>query len=284
MNTVFFSAFFQSTLNISKCDIKDFLQIGAPVILTVITIILSIGMHYGNKKLQQQLSDDNDKLQKQLAEDNDKLQKQLAEDNDKLQKQLAEDNDKLQKQLADRYVENQTRELYIDIFNVLECAQNYAGSFKDVSLLLAFNGQKGSPNDFFYNLYENYQKLENAYSKFNLLSEGNDDDEKMNSSFYEFKTQYKELVDEISKYLSNPLYQKHNDSAWQMAANYGIQYPDFNSILLNIELKNAFVAKFDDDYIRKIKQLAEKVCAWGNDEDRRYFINHIKIKKYSDTI
>ena len=125
MNTVFFSTFFQSTLSISKCDIKDFLQIGAPVILTVITIILSIGMYFGNKKLQQQLSDDNDKLQKQLY---------------------------------DREVENQTRELMINIYQTFLIAHRYVEQYRQVEESIVFWNWKFSEG-----LNNNYSRICDAF-------------------------------------------------------------------------------------------------------------------------
>ena len=248
MNTVFFSTFFQSTLSISKCDIKDFLQIGAPVILTVITIVLSIGMHYGNKKLQQQLSDDNDKLQKQLY---------------------------------DREVENQTRELMINIYQTFLIAHRYVEQYRQVEESIVFWSWKFSEG-----LNNNYSRICDAFFQFKLLNECTEDDEIIKDKMLDCINAYSTLNRDVNNYLSSMEFFQHRDEGWRAVwSKYNINYYDYDRVFYNIGARRLFAAQFNDNYMDTIRNDVEKIRALFNDEYfEKFFAERVKIKKCSDNI
>ena len=189
---------------------------------------------------------------------------------------MDKNNKDLQRQIHNRDVDNQTRQLFIDIYTSFSKATNIAISLKKAEEVLAFN----TDNRFYNDLCSAGQDMQTSFDMFRLLNDGTTNDKKLLDFLSDYNASYHELFDEITNYLQNPLYAQHISNAWSKVTIYGIQYQNFNSLMINPNAKNEFVATFKDPYIEAISQKAEKVVSiFQQEEVAKLFIEHIKIKK-----
>ena len=189
---------------------------------------------------------------------------------------MDKNNKDLQRQIHNRDVDNQTRQLFMDIYSSFSKATNTAINLKKANELLAFN----TDNRFYNDLCSAGQEMEYSFDKFKLLNDGTDNDKRLLGYLSDYIDAYSDLYNEITNYLQNPLYKQHIDDAWAKAATHGILYPNFFSIMLNSNFKNEFIAFFKDQYTDTISQKAEKVTSiFQQEELAQLFIEHIKIKK-----
>ncbi len=189
---------------------------------------------------------------------------------------MDKNNKDLQRQIHNRDVDNQTRQLFMDIYSSFSKATNTAINLKKANELLAFN----TDNRFYNDLCSAGQEMEYSFDKFKLLNDGTDNDKRLLGYLSDYIDAYSDLYNEITNYLQNPLYKQHIDDAWAKAATHGILYPNFFSIMLNSNFKNEFIASFKDQYTDTISQKAEKVTSiFQQEELAQLFIEHIKIKK-----
>ena len=189
---------------------------------------------------------------------------------------MDKNNKDLQRQIHNRDVDNQTRQLFIDIYTSFSKATNIAISLKKAEEVLAFN----TDNRFYNDLCSAGQDMQTSFDMFRLLNDGTTNDKKLLDFLLDYNASYHELFDEITNYLQNPLYAQHISNAWRKVTIYGIQYQSFNSLMINPNAKNEFVATFKDPYIEAISQKAEKVVSiFQQEEVAKLFIEHIKINK-----
>lgn len=189
---------------------------------------------------------------------------------------MDKNNKDLQRQIHNRDVDNQTRQLFMDIYSSFSKATNTAINLKKANELLAFN----TDNRFYNDLYSASQEMVYSFDKFKLLNDGTDNDKKLLGYLSDYINAYSELYNEVANYLQNPLYKQHILEAWNAVSIYGVQYGDFNALFINPTLKNKFIEFFKDQYIDAIFQKAEKtISIFQQDELTQLFVEHIKIKK-----
>ena len=143
---------------------------------------------------------------------------------------MDKNNKDLQRQIHNRDVDNQTRQLFMDIYSSFSKATNTAINLKKANELLAFN----TDNRFYNDLCSAGQEMEYSFDKFKLLNDGTDNDKRLLGYLSDYIDAYSDLYNEITNYLQNPLYKQHIDDAWAKAATHGILYPNFfNKVIIN---------------------------------------------------
>lgn len=194
-----------------------------------------------------------------------------------LTRKIDKNNKELQRQIHNRDVDNQTRQLFIDIYNSFSHATDIAARLKNANELFAFN----TNNEFYNDLCIAGQNMFASLNLFYLLNAKTDNDEKLLKPLSDYSDAYKELFDEVTKYLNSPLYNNNFNKAWsKVTTKYAIQFFDYNSLKLNPEAKKEYIESFEDQYIETISKKAETVVSkFANKDTVALFVEHIKIKK-----